>query len=255
MTAPAVVLPPLEGQQAQAWNTLMAVADDLGEGWTLIGGQMVLLHQTERSPAGAQTVGGAGLRWSYDLDVVVNLRTSRSRMSHIDSVLTGHGFTQQVAPIGHRYVDAAGAVFDVLAPDHLGRHLPRLGRGSTLQAPGGTQALKRTARVTVEHNQQQASIPRPSLVGALLIKIAAASGPPSGRDPDRHLLDVVTLATLVTPQDVTDAGLTRKERRRIRRAAQIVSQVRDVRAGAAAAALSLLVPAPPSDPGLGRDAG
>ena len=126
MSAAAVVLPALAGQQAQAWDTLMAVADDLGDGWTLIGGQMVLLHQTERSPAGAQTVGGAGLRWSYDLDVVVNLRTSRSRMSHIDSVLTDHGFTQQVAPIGHRYVDAAGAVFDVLAPDHLGRHLPRL---------------------------------------------------------------------------------------------------------------------------------
>lgn len=99
MSAAAVVLPPLEGQQAQAWDTLMAVAEDLGEGWTLIGGQMVLLHQTARSPAGAQTVGGAGLRWSYDLDVVVNLRTSRSRMSHIDSVLTDHGFTQQVVPI------------------------------------------------------------------------------------------------------------------------------------------------------------
>lgn len=121
MTAAAVVLPPLEGQQAQAWDTLMAVADDLGEGWTLTGGQMVLLHQTERSPAGAGAVGGAGLRWSHDLDVVVNLRTSRSRMSHIDSVLTDHGFKQQVSPIGHRYTDAAGAVFDVLAPDSIRR--------------------------------------------------------------------------------------------------------------------------------------
>ena len=255
MTSPAVVLPPLEGQQAQAWDTLMAVAGDLGEGWTLIGGQMVLLHQAERSPAGARAVGGAGLRWSYDLDVVVNLRTSRSRMSRIDAVLRGHGFEQQVAPIGHRYVDAAGAVFDVLAPDHLGRHLPRLGRGNTLQAPGGTQALKRTARVTVEHNQHRASIPRPSLVGALLIKIAAASGPPSRRGTDRHLLDVVTLAALVTPRDVTDAGLTRKERRRIRRAVQIVSRVRDERARAAAAGLALLAPASPSDSGHGRDAG
>ena len=245
MTAAAVVvLPPLDGQQAQAWDTLMAVAEDLGTGWTLIGGQMVLLHQAERSPAGTEVVGRAALRWSYDLDVVVNLRTSRSRMGRIDSVLRGHGFKQQVVPIGHRYVDAAGTVFDVLAPDHLGRHLPRLGRGNTLQAPGGTQALKRTARVVVEHDQYRASIPRPSLVGALLIKIAAASGPPDGRDPDRHLLDVVTLATLVTPRDVTDAGLTRRERTRIRRAAQTVSRVRDDRARAAAAALELLAPAP-----------
>ena len=29
MTAAAVVLPLLDGQQAQAWDTLMAVADDL----------------------------------------------------------------------------------------------------------------------------------------------------------------------------------------------------------------------------------
>ena len=36
MTAAAVVvLPPLDGQQAQAWDTLMAVAEDLGTGWTL----------------------------------------------------------------------------------------------------------------------------------------------------------------------------------------------------------------------------
>ena len=65
MTAAAVVvLPPLDGQQAQAWDTLMAVAEDLGTGWTLIGGQMVLLHQAERSPAGTEAVGRAALRWS-----------------------------------------------------------------------------------------------------------------------------------------------------------------------------------------------
>jgi len=161
------VLPVLTGKQALAWDALMAVAADLGEGWTLIGGQMVLLHQAERRPAGADPASGASLRWSYDLDVVVNLRTNRTRMSHIDSVLCDHGFDQQILPIGHRYVDAAGTVFDVLAPDHLGRHLPRLGRGNTLQAAGGTQALKRSGRVEVERNQQRSLIPRPGIVGAV----------------------------------------------------------------------------------------
>ena len=51
MTSTPVVLPVLSGQQAQAWDTLMSVAGSLGEGWTLIGGQMVLLHQSERQPA------------------------------------------------------------------------------------------------------------------------------------------------------------------------------------------------------------
>ncbi len=253
MTTPVVVLPALTGKQAQAWDALMAVAEDLGEGWTLIGGQMVLLHQAERQPAGAGTASSASLRWSYDLDVVVNLRTSRTRMSHIDSVLRAHGFNQQILPIGHRYVDAAGTVFDVLAPDHLGRHLPRLGRGNTLQAAGGTQALKRSGLVEVERNQQRALIPRPGIVGALLIKIAAASGPPTGRGNKRHLLDVMTLAVLITPQDAANAALTRKERKRVQGAARILARDGSGPARTAAQSLTLLVPAPTADNNAGHD--
>lgn len=161
MTSAPVVLPALSGRQAQAWDALMSIAGSLGEGWTLIGGQMVLLHQSERQPAAAHAAPGAALRWSYDLDVVVNLRVGRSRMDHIDSALRAHGFEQQHLPIGHRYVSSDGTVFDVLAPDHLGKHLPRFGHGNTLQAPGGTQALKRSELVEVEHNQCRALIPRP----------------------------------------------------------------------------------------------
>ena len=40
MSSTPVELPALSGQQAQAWATLMSVAGSLGEGWTLIGGQM-----------------------------------------------------------------------------------------------------------------------------------------------------------------------------------------------------------------------
>ena len=243
MTSTPVVLPVLSGQQAQAWDTLMSVAGSLGEGWTLIGGQMVLLHQSERQPAAVHPSPDASLRWSYDLDVVVNLRAGRSRMDHIDSALRVHGFEQQHLPIGHRYIASNGIVFDVLAPDHLGKHLPRLGRGNTLQAAGGTQALKRSELVEVEHNQRRALIPRPSLVGAILIKIAAASGPAGGRGNRRHLLDVVTLATLITPQDVAAAALTRNERKRIHRAAQAVLGLGDERSQAATAGLSLLAPA------------
>lgn len=236
------MLSDLTGRQAQVWDSLMTVAEDLGDGWTLIGGQMVLLHQAERQPAGASLVDATSLRWSYDVDVVVNLRTSRACMSHIDSVLLDHGFEQQVLPIGHRYLDADGTVFDVLAPDHLGRHLPRLGRGNTLQAAGGTQALKRSETVEVEYNRQRALIPRPDLVGALLIKIAAASGPPTGRGNQRHFLDVIALAALITPQDAAGAALTRNERKRIRRASQTLARDGRDPARAAAQSLTLLVP-------------
>ena len=250
MSGMPIMLPALSGLQARAWDTLVNVAASLGEGWTLIGGQMVMLHQAERQPSTAHQSPGAGLRWSYDLDVVVNLRAGRSHMGRIESALRAHGFEQHL-PVGHRYIAPDGTVFDVLAPDHLGQHLPRLGRGNTLQASGGTQALKRSEFVEVEHNQRRALIPRPSLIGAILIKIAAASSPGGGRGNRRHLLDVVTLAMLITPQDADSAALTRSECKRIRRAAQAVLGVGDERAQAAAAGLALLLPmtAHSGDPG------
>ena len=50
MRTPVVVLPALTGKQALAWDALMAVAADLGEGWTLIGGQMVERAVTVSAP-------------------------------------------------------------------------------------------------------------------------------------------------------------------------------------------------------------
>ena len=66
---PTVVLPALHGAQAAAWEALLEVAPDFGEGWTLVGGQMVMLHQAERQPSGSTMSG----RWSHDLDVVARM--------------------------------------------------------------------------------------------------------------------------------------------------------------------------------------
>ena len=233
----AAALPPLSGKQAQAWDALLQIAPSFGEGWTLIGGQMVLLHQVERQPA-AGTAAAPQMRWSYDIDVVVDLRADKSQMGHIDATLRAHGFAQE--PSGHRYVDADGTTFDVLAPDHLGIHLPVLGRGRTLQTSGGTQALKRSQSVEVEHGTRRCPIYRPDLVGAILIKIAAASGPPGGRGNMRHTRDLVTLAELVTPADIAAAELTRNERTRIRRAIVALGRLGDDSVLAATSSLERL---------------
>lgn len=42
-------LPPTAGAQLAAWQALLDLAPKLGDNWTLIGGQMVLMHQAERS--------------------------------------------------------------------------------------------------------------------------------------------------------------------------------------------------------------
>ena len=112
----------------------------------------------------------------------------------------------------------------VLAPDNLGRHLPKLGVGNTLSTAGGTQALKRTEWVNVERGRRKALIPRPDIVGAILIKISALTGPASSRGSERHYEDILTLADLLRASDTRTASLTRNERQRIRRAADIISK-------------------------------
>ena len=234
MTAP-VDLPTLSGLQGAAWTALLQIAPHLGTQWTLVGGQMVFLHQTER-----QMRVGADLRWTTDLDVVVNLRTHPTELDRVHHVLVEHGFHQPPQPIEHRYRrDVDQVTIDVLAPDHLGAHLPRLGIGHTTQAPGGTQALRRTDWVQVHHAGQSAPIPRPNLVGALLLKQAAVQAAPGGRVPQRHRDDVYALASMLRDSDVTTADLTPNERRLVRAALANIAEQGSPEAEAEAVAQSL----------------
>lgn len=234
---PLVALPKLTGLQAAAWDALTVLAPQFGENWTLIGGQMVFLHQAERDHSASPS-----LRWTTDLDVVVNLRTSPAGLAHVHSVLTRSGFGQLPQQIEHRYRrDADSVTVDVLAPDHLGDHLPRLGGGHTVQAPGSTQALRRTEWVNVAHAGRDTLIPRPDLIGALLIKQAAAQAAPGGRRPNRHRSDVLVLASMLRNSDIDTARLTANERRLMHNAhTDIAAQADTAQAEAVAARLQRL---------------
>ena len=63
---------------------------------------------------------------------------------------------------------------DLLAPEGLGP-VTTTPPGRTVQVPGGTQALDRTALLPVEHAGQRGLVPRPSLLGAIVVKAAAIS--------------------------------------------------------------------------------
>ena len=86
--AEAVSLPPMVERQTQAWTALLSLAPSFGRHWTLIGGQMVLLLQAERSSPHVHWTPRA----SDDLDMVVNLRASKTAMRDICS---GHKGWQQ----------------------------------------------------------------------------------------------------------------------------------------------------------------
>ncbi len=239
---PPVELPQMTGLQAQAWTALVQLAPELGTQWTLIGGQMVYLHQAER-----QLHSFTPLRWTTDLDVVVNLRTHPGELQRVHQVLIDHGFHQPPQPIEHRYRrDTDQVTIDVLAPDHVGDHLPRMGVGHTTQAPGSTQALRRTEWVQVTHAGHVAAIPRPSLIGALLVKQAAVLTTPGGRSPQRHRDDVYVLASMLRDSDVAAADLTANERRAVRAAiADVVAQASPHADAVAASLQRLLEPPPP----------
>lgn len=203
-------LPPLVGGQAESWAALVELAPKFGRNWLLVGGQLVFLHEVERE--------AKDVRPTDDVDVVVDVRTEPAGLARIHDVLTSARFAQDPpSPDGtaHRY-RRGGAVIDVLAPDNVGeRARLDLGSGHTIEAPGTTQAFRRSATVDVEIGDQVAAIQRPDLIGALIGKAAAVVKISSQTKASRakHLRDFASLARMIGPEDRTSAELSRNERK------------------------------------------
>lgn len=83
----------------------------------------------------------------------------------------------------------------MLAPDHVGvrADLTTTPPGRTIEVPGGTRALQRSERITVQVAGRTGLIPRPDLVGAMLVKLAATGLP---GDPARMIPDVDGLSPM-----------------------------------------------------------
>ncbi|MBL6927098.1 MAG: nucleotidyl transferase AbiEii/AbiGii toxin family protein [Acidimicrobiia bacterium] len=209
-----VVLPPMVEGQAESWKALLEVAPSMGHDWILVGGQMVLLHCANRKHT--------GMRPTTDVDIVVDIRSPEQSLTRVNQLLIGAGFSQdQPGPEGlaHRY-RRGSAVFDVLVPDHMGgRSDRRIGVGRTVEAPGTRQALGRAEVFQVETAGHAGLVRCPSLVGAVIGKVAAVlridSATPNTRQ--KHLDDVDVLATLLGADDRRLAALSQGERQMFER--------------------------------------
>jgi hypothetical protein len=106
-------------------------------------------------------------------------------------------------------------VVDVLAPDNLGPRVDLTTRppGRTLEAPGGTQALARAETIEVVAGGRSGEIPRPNLVGAILIK-ASALNLPGGAE--RHVTDLAFLLSLLTDPLGERSSLIAGEKKKLR---------------------------------------
>lgn len=215
MTEPAatIVLPDLASPTREVWHVLFDLADLPALEWTLVGGQMVLLHALEHGAEPPQI--------SQDGDVVGDVRTDRRALLSIVDALEQRGFTLEgIARDGtaHRYVKPATpepVKIDVLAPEGLGAgaDLTTTRPGRTIEVPGGTQALRRTERVHVVQEGRQALVPRPSLLAAIVGK-GAACGIPG--DPARHLRDLALLCAIAPDPFALAEEMTAKDRKRVR---------------------------------------
>jgi len=194
-------LPPLLDLEDALWTALMDISSLHPEGWTLVGGQMVLLHALE--------AGALPPRASRDLDLVVDARLRPPQVPRMAEVFDELGFAlTDVSPGGEAHRFTRGPVsIDLLATEGAGARA-NLGVGSgasTISVEGGTFALSRTELVEVSSGGRSGCVPRPDVAGALLIKARAAKLD-RRRGPERHLRDLAFLLSLVAaPLEVRDA--------------------------------------------------
>lgn len=233
-----VVLPELFGILAAVWATLHELAGEMEHlPWTVVGGQMVYLHALEHDVDPP--------RFSTDIDVAVDVRSDPQGIAKVVGVLLGLGFTPAgESPEGHLHrfekhnaagravvdlaVDeeladgsgpptgTAGSVaVDVLAPEGAGRraNLRTVGRATAFPAKGVTQALHRTQLLPVAHAGSVAWIPRPDLLGAIVLKAVAADVDQA--DKERHLIDLGFLCGLVSDPFELAELISPKDRQRL----------------------------------------
>jgi hypothetical protein len=240
-----VELPALAGPLADVWEALAALADAAEDlPWTVVGGQMVLLHGLEH--------GRTPHRVSTDIDTAVDVRTARGALRQLVGILHDLGYTSKgVSPEDRAYrfskliADQRDAIIDVLiddedppehiepggemvidllVPEGLGERtdIRTVGTATAFPAPGVTQALQRTELIPIAVAGRVCWVPRPNLLGAIVAKATAADV--DNQDLERHFSDVVFLAGLVAdPIDMRE-GVQPTDRRRLVRLLEILRE-------------------------------
>lgn len=216
----------LGGVLRVVWEGICLLADVAGElPWTVVGGQMVFLHGAEH--------GESPHRVSGDIDTAVDIRADQKALRQFVTVLGEHGFVSEGAsPDGHAYRFTRpqgpdgrvgdGLTVDVLAPEGLGARadLRTVGSGTAFPAAGARQALDRTAFVPVNLDGVH-WVPRPSLLGAVVAKAAAAG---VDHDPERHLADAAFLCGLIEDPFMMQSEVSSKDRKRLRVLARLLGE-------------------------------
>lgn len=178
---------------------------------------MVFVHAIEQ--------GVEPLRMSADLDVLVNARIVTGGVREFVEAIERRGFELagwSPEGLAHRY-HRGPVSLDVLAPEGLGPRTDIITTppGRTLQVPGGTQALARTELVPIAAGHSTGLLPRPSLLGAVIIKAAAVT---TDDLPRVQQSDLALLLSLLEQPTAIRGQLTPKDRKRLRRCSEMLDR-------------------------------
>lgn len=222
MNRARVTLPPLGEPVDELWEVLLKLGRTRGLPWMLIGGQMMLLLALEHGREPVQT--------SQDGDAVADIRAEPEALARLVAFLEREGFyVDGMSGDGraHRYVRRGSdpaPVIDALAPDNVGRRtkLTTTPPGRSIEVPGATQALHHLELVDVTlPSGSSGPVPRPSLLGAIVIKAAATTITIGGTE--RHFNDLALLCSLVPdPYDLAKR-MDKSERKWIARAGTLTN--------------------------------
>lgn len=203
-------IPTPPGGWFKPWPQCAELARSIpSEQWTLVGGLMVQLHGIR---AGLQI-----MRPTHDVDLLLHIETGAVSMPAMHRALDGLGYVlrpslDDTAP-AHRFV-RDGEQLDVMVADHLApRLVPRLAGRRVVQAPGGTQALRRTVKCHLRVDGEDVWLSVPNLLGALVLKGAAYRS--DTRERERHLDDAVLLAATISRPRQLQLQLRGSDRKRI----------------------------------------
>jgi hypothetical protein len=128
-----IELPALAGTERELWRALLDLAERQPDGWTLVGGQMVLPRALEQ--------GRVPPRVTRDLDVLADIRARPAVLPRIVTTLSELGFEVELAApdeSGHRF-KRGNVTIDLLAADNLGARaiLYTVGSLTTVAIAGG----------------------------------------------------------------------------------------------------------------------
>lgn len=214
-----IKIDPPTAEAKKLWSMAIELAKAFGsnEPWALIGGLMVQLHSFEF---------GGRARPTTDIDVLGDSRQS-PMTERISQVLVERGGEMAKPSRGDEDLaykfDVKGETVEVLGCDGLKRDPKTIGKFTTIQVPGGTQALQRSEIVRVSlDGGDPIEIRRPSLLGAILIKARIMAKKRDKFASDRQ--DLIRLLSFVEdPRALAkDDALTKNEKKWLREIEQLL---------------------------------